>query len=842
MIQPRTPKKTIVSPQVVQEEISQTRIKIGKEVPTDMQRDPLPTASEPTKATMKKESNVTFVPPSEKKTEPTQNKDTVEPSVTAVKHPSAESAEDTASKKASAPKPEQKRSGGSPTSRGGVGLPKVTLPQSRAAKKAVRPQTPVHTQHPEDEKLEEVLDEAIPTEDLIEEIPMDEPEEIPVQQKKLSIFQRHQQQKQLLAEQKLPAMEVICRRSGLSEDDVAMMFELGYENELGKLVGYENLKRMKSEHMKKVSQTDRKQYRTAFGYRGEEFADNKHTDAVMASYLHDRKRLIVRLLLTVLLSVALFFAELPHLIGGLPKAIDTDYPLLFPLLSLLLFMLTALLSKRQISAGLRSLFRYTPTPYSVCAILPPFVILYDVLSLFTVAPMLKVNLLASLSFVLIAVCDVLRITCEMKALTLISTEEPKHVLAPTVPRKKKLRRGDKIVKIITDDIGDSLYQARSCKQTVGFFRRFNKLSSESRQFMVLIVSALSLSTLLAFASAVYTSAISVALSTFMSVLTVSLPLTSVFVFFYPLSRANRLLGSKKCTLLGEESVVEYNQPDKTVIFPDTRLFSTEKATEISARTGTDFRNDLYLAAILFRKLGGTLEPIGRSASQLRFDPPVSIVRIQENGVEAMIDNKRHLLVGSAAFLRRGGIRVPPESTDRAMRRTENVSLMYVAVDGALKLSYEIEYRADQDFEAMIRELAESGATVAINTYDPNLNEEFLQKCRPDGTDPVRVVKPGRFEEEKPLDIADVGAVALGDATDLAYPLHAARGISNIRRFGFRIQLIASLLGSAAILLFTLLGKQAWIGILPIAIYQLFWIVVSFIASRSELNGDRLHFK
>ena len=823
VIRPRTAVKHTPSPQIVREEIAEAPIKIGKEVPPDFQRNTTDKPLETPKPSMKKEQNTTFIPAAPVKGEATEPK---KPAV---------------AKTAAQAKPVPKKAG--------MALPRAVTPKASVTSarptpaKKKTPQAsrqPAAKAHPEDENLEEVLDEALPEEDIIEEIPMEEPEETATPTKKLSLFQRRQQQKQQLAEQKLSAMEVICKRSGLTEDDVAMLFELGYENELGRLVGYENLKRLKSEHLKRVSKHESKHYNTAIGYRGEEFVSNQNRNAVSAAYVHDRKSLIFRLIMSALISLLLLFADMPHLLGAYLTKIDVSYPLLLPILGMILFALTAFLSKRQILAGARSLFRFSPTPYSVCAVLPPLVLLYDLASFFAKSPMLQVNFLTSLSFLATAVCDMLRLSCEMRTLQILSAEGTKTVLAPTTPYKKKLRRGEKIVKIVSDDIGENLYQVRSANQTVGFFRRFNAMRTANRPFTVLIATMISAATLLSFAVAVATSSLSATLSAFMVLLSVTTPLSATFTFFYPLAHANKLLSKRNCTLLGEEAVEEY-EDKKTVIFRDTDLFTAEKRTEISVRDGNDFRNDIRLAGILFRKLGGTLETAGDTASPLRTDPPVSIVRIQETGVEAMIDNKYHVLAGNAAFLSRSGIRVPTESTDQALRRAENVSLMYVAVDGIMKLSYEIEYRSNGKFEDTIRELADIGTAVAINTYDPNLNESFLQKCRPDAADPVQTVKPGRFEEEKPLEIVDTGAVALGKKTDIAYPLYAAHGISQVRRFGFRIQLIASLVGAAAVLLLNLFGKQDFIGILPIACYQIFWIAVSFIATHSELNGDKLRF-
>ena len=101
-------------------------------------------------------------------------------------------------------------------------------------------------QRSRDEALDEVLDDIILDDENPEEIPVDAPEEIvPGEQKPTNLLERLRQRREKQAEKNLGAMELICKKSGFSEDDLAMLFELGYESELGRLVGYENLKKLK---------------------------------------------------------------------------------------------------------------------------------------------------------------------------------------------------------------------------------------------------------------------------------------------------------------------------------------------------------------------------------------------------------------------------------------------------------------------------------------------------------------------------------------------------------------------------------------------------------------------
>ena len=794
VIRPRTADKPRVTPQLRSDPAPAQPIKIGKEVHSELQ-------TEAPNPTMKKEKNVTFIPPT-----PLPN-DTDKPANDLSTPP----------KSSTAPAPKKRR-----LQRFVNNIPVTTVPH--------------------DADLEEVLDEPIETiENIVEEIAVEEPEELPPPQGKLSIFQRRQQQRRRVAEEKLSAAELIRKKSGLSEDDVAMILVLGYENELGRLVGYENLKRLKSEHVKKTKTPREDQYGTAFGYRGSEYAGDGQKDTTIAAYVHDRKKLLLRLCLTAFVTLLLLFVEMPHLIGGV-FAQTLALPRLLPLVSTLLLVLIAVLSLQQLQSGARAFFRFTPTPYSVPALILPVALLYNLAVLISGIDGLRISLPAALSLLLITVCDVFRLSCELRTLRLISAEGEKHVLVAATPRKKKLRHGKKIVKIINDDDGEPRYEVRRATQTAGFFRRHNSFDSATRPFTVLIYTVFTLATLTAFFGAIFTSSVTSALSTFMITAMLGMPLSAIWIYFYPLCRANRLLACRNCALVGEEAVEELDCP-KTLIFRDVDLCTVKACAEIAVRDGDDFRNDLRLSCILFRRLGGTLTSLGDSVPPLaKGDPETAVVRIQDDGVEAMIDHRYHVLAGSAEFLRRSGIRVPRESSDKALRRTADTSPMYVAIDGVLKLNYEVQYSISDDFESLIRDLADADCNVSLYSYDPNLTNAFLTALRGEDAETVCTVKPGRLEDELPLDLADTGAVALGKHTDLVYPGFAANSIGAVRRFGFRMQWISTLLGAGIAVLLLLLGEQSLLSVLAVAGYHVFWLIVSTLATHSEINKEKLRLK
>jgi hypothetical protein len=295
-------------------------------------------------------------------------------------------------------------------------------------------------------------------------------------------------------------------------------------------------------------------------------------------------------------------------------------------------------------------------------------------------------------------------------------------------------------------------------------------------------------------------------------------------------------------LIGEEAVEEYNE-SKTVIFNDYRLCRAMNCAQMSVREkNDDLRRDLKLAGILFRKIGGSLDEIGKATAAKSADPGVAFVRIADTGVEAIIDNQYHVIAGDATFLSKSGIRIPRETADRALRRTANVGLLYFAVDGILKLTYDIEYALDSRFEVIADRLADSLTSVAIQSYDPNLTEDFLGELRPANAVPVRVIKPGKYESDALLEISDTGAIALGGESRIVNPLYAATRIHKTQKWSFYLQAASAVIAFVGTLVLMLSSKQSILTPSLFGLYYLAGIVISTILTFSNINKYTLHLK
>ena len=169
-----------------------------------------------------------------------------------------------------------------------------------------------------------------------------------------------------------------------------------------------------------------------------------------------------------------------------------------------------------------------------------------------------------------------------------------------------------------------------------------------------------------------------------------------------------------------------------------------------------------------------------------------------------------------------------------------MGLLYFAVDGVLKLTYDIEYTLDSKFEIVAERLADSTTSVAVQSYNPNLTEEFLQDLRHEDAIPVRVIKPGKYESDALLEISDSGAVALGGEGRIVNPLYAAKRVNEVKRISFYLQLAASVVSFIGTLVLMLLSLSSYLTPMVFGLYYLGWTVASAILSFVLVNRHTLY--
>ena len=628
------------------------------------------------------------------------------------------------------------------------------------------------------------------------------------------------------------------RERTLSDADVELLLDLGYENNLATKVGSQRIETLKNRTTDDRKQ--KKQLSRVYGCGGEEYSGHAQDQSITNAYRKHVARATTRLTFTVFLTLLIALSDfLPLFRDRLPEAFSVlPSSGMYGVIGLSLLCLTALLSLPLLKRGVVDLFRFSPSPATLPAMLVFFTVLYDVPGLLEPVCGMMLNLPTALMLTMLAIGERIKIKSEKKTFSVVSARSRKIALSDMEAKKKKVIRDGHIVKIINDDADLDLRRVRRTEQIGGYFRRTGEPSLRHRALSPVLMIALLLSVAIGVTTLLMKHDLRVASTVFLLTLQLTLPASALIAYVYPKLLAAESLGKQGCAIVGDSAVDQY-ATDGILLFDDTEMFRSKSSTEITIKGGGDTRKYIRYAKRLFRTLGGTLRNVTTSdLSEETYEDRVEILRVMDEGVEARIDGKVHILAGTAAFMVKNGIRVPSETAELLVRRHVESCILYLAFDGKLRLGYEIDYRISGRFEHMVADLANNRTAVAIESYDPCIHAEFLTRSREPGMPPVRVIKPVHFEKTVESSVVDSGVIATRSARDIARAVTACHRLADNDRRVKSVYYVGLLIGallSAGLMFFDMIDPKA---VLLTALLQCVWCIPCVLLSRKNMTNEQ----
>ncbi len=631
-----------------------------------------------------------------------------------------------------------------------------------------------------------------------------------------------------------------ARERSMSDEDVELLLELGYENNLSQKLGTQRIEGVK--HRRIEDENAKRPIRGVYACDGEEYAGHTQDKEIRQAYRAHSRGATARLILTAFLTVLIglsdlmlaLFDALPALLAGLPTSG------LYGGIGLLLLLIASALCFTCLKRGVIHLMTYSPTPATVTALVVVATVLYDVLGLFDPRCGVLLNLPAALALLATAVSECISIKNQRIAFAVVNSRTRKIALCDMEPKRKKVIRDGHIVKIINDDADRALRRVRRTHRIDGYFRRTGAPTQRHRALPGLLVASALCSVLLAVMALLIKGDLRLASTVFVLALQMTLPISTLIAYAYPMLLAATRLAKRGCGIIGDSAVDEYAK-DSILLFDDVEMFRSKSSTEITIRGGGDTRKYIRYAKRLFKTLGGTLAAVTTSdLSEETWEDRVEILRVLEQGVEARIDGKVRVLAGTSEFMMKNGIRVPSDSAELLVRRHVESSILYLAFDGKLRLGYEIDYRISGRFEQIADELGRAGTSVAVESSDPCIHAELLARSRDPQMAPIRVIKPLHFEKNDEMEVVDSGVVATKNARDIAHAVLACHKIAANDRLMRGIQYVTLLIGAllcGTLLMLDLINPYACA---LAATAQLAWIVLCLFLSRKNMLNEQDH--
>ena len=628
------------------------------------------------------------------------------------------------------------------------------------------------------------------------------------------------------------------RERTLTDEDMELLLDLGYENSLSQKVGAQRVETIKQRRMSE--RRDDRRLAGLYGCLGEEYTGHAQDEAITAAYRKHVRAATVRQVFAFLLVLLVAASDVfPLLRDRIPYDLSfVPTTGIYGALGMVLLLVAALICLPYLKRGLSSLASLSPKPSAIPLLMLIFTWLYGTLGLFDPECGLLFHTPAAVSLFLLATGERMRAKTEEISFSVVSSRARKILLSDMDPKKKKVVREGHIVKIINDDADRSWRRVRQAEQIEGYFRRVSEPSSRYRNLAPLLAAALLVSVAVALAVLLLRDNVREAASTLLYSLLLTMPSSALIAYAHPMLLTTKELSQRGCTIVGDSAVDEYAEPS-ILLFDDTEMFRSKSSTEITIKGGGDTRKYIRYAKRLFRTLGGTLRHVTTSdLSEELYEDRVEILRVMDEGIEACIDGKAHVLAGTSAFMVKNGIRVPSESAELLVRRHVESCILYLAFEGKLRLGYEIDYRISGRFEDMVAELSKTGTSVAVESCDPDIHADFLSRSRGPELPQVRVVKPVRFERSVDVGSIDSGVVATRTARDIARGTDACRRLAKHDRFVAALQWLMLTVGAVAAVAMTLMDMTTEKLLITPILLPLVWCIPCMLSARKTMKYEQ----
>lgn len=526
------------------------------------------------------------------------------------------------------------------------------------------------------------------------------------------------------------------------------------------------------------------------------------------------------LLLGLLCVVALIWENTAFFGIGLPEYLDAErYPVVSGWIAIQLMVLGIVLLPETFRGKRRS--ERVGAPRRIFAVMMVVHILYLLFRIVFLPnePMISFCLPVLFCGLLAKFCSYGAIKREYLAFCVAFSAKEKYTLRMLEGEEAALER-----EALQNHVPEStrFFAVERVRSVLGFHREINLPGSVKRPVRLLVPAAILLGICFGMVGWSMTGSLSDSLAVGMGAYLLSMPVSLLYVFYAPMTSLAKGAYQSNAAVMGERAMDEY-APPAVVTFTDAELFPPEQVGLLGVKVfeDADMAKVIGYASAIFCATGGALgEMFSLVVSDTGYTADMDFITVSENGLEAAVDGEL-VMVGSRSYLRDRGIQVPSDKRDL----DTDAAVMYMAISRKAVGRIEISYEMDEDFEEIARNLFRSGVCVAIKTFDPNINREFLERrIRWGGDMPLKIVR-GKEKKDRILHRESAESLLLSSTKrGLFETVKACRATRNLMQIGV---VLAGLSMLAAIPVYWLVLRMigvAEVTSLNVLIYQLIWIL------------------
>ena len=573
-----------------------------------------------------------------------------------------------------------------------------------------------------------------------------------------------------------------------------------------------------------------------------EFVDKTQIPKIRKEFRDKKISLWVRFTVCTVLTVLLMIFENIPLITKLFTGTEQQfagvfdpavYPVVYIMVSLQLMLLACFCAVDEITAGVKNIFRGTPTPSSMTALLTLGGIVYSaVLAVTVVSPNEPVmfNFVTAVSAMLTLICAMYNNKRESMNFAVIANRKPKHIVRRLPDEESE---GEARAFAESEDACDVM-KIEKTDFIDGFFGRLSRPDPSTGVFMTFAMSA---SVAIAVLFGIFVNLrggdnTSVCRVVYSAMLMLA-PLSAYVTFSYPMYRANIAAKEYDSAIIGDASLEEYSNAS-IISFDDKNVFPSYSVKVQNMRIYNNARIDrvLYYAASVFAYAGGPLQDVfevatkdmGVSQNVKIFDTEAGFLATQVDGV--------NIIFGSSRNLQSRGLEIPEGALRDDVDLSDELSIMYMFRENKLVAKMYIKYVMDSDIDLILKQFSGSGLYVCVRTFDPNINEAMIAKKAGMKKMPLKIVRyssadeVGRYEEK-----VDSGLVTCGSPKSLLQVITYCGKVLHTKKTDIALGVLSVMIGAAILILLLLADSLSVLSSLLIVLYQLVWLIPITIASK-----------
>ncbi len=567
-----------------------------------------------------------------------------------------------------------------------------------------------------------------------------------------------------------------------------------------------------------------------------EYTSPSQNKEIMAGLSKEFRSSKIRLIAGAVLAFLLLLLEgLPAIGADLPGPFSLyNYPTVYALVDLQLFVLCAALVYVQLFVGAKNLFEGFATSESLSFVIASITLLASVITnIAGVTSSLTVYCFpAALCMLMTAAFEYMNLKRDVMSFNVVSSNRPKHAVG-IGDYSTDRREVDSVIDLEHAEDAKVLKVSKTGFIS-DFFERSRSGGRENNVNIILI--SIALAAMIAFfivgtVKGGFINGLAIANATMLF----CLPVTVFFSNAYPLMRASERALDSDSAIIGASAIDEYSDAS-LVVFDDKDVFPAKGIRVRSVKIYDNNRIDqvLYWTTSVFSVAKGPLTEVLLNATvELGHSNDVTIDSVTEDGIDAIVDGSR-VLVGSEQFLSDYGIYPTYDPEDDALLRNSDAGILFIVRDGMICAKFYISYSVDAEFESVLKRLYGAGVCAVIKTYDPNINDGLLGRAIKLSRYPIKIVRCTAEESKaKESEKMSSGIVTKSSVKNLLNTIVMCQNLRNIFRTNAIIKIAAVAVSLIIMLLTVIFGKT--IPSMLVAIYQLVWILPTLLTMKLYLK-------